>query len=265
MNIFTGMLVFAAGSLAGWIIELNYRTFVSQKKLVNPGFLSGPYLPIYGFGTFFLFLLSLPEMSLWLRVIFFLAATTILEWLTGEFFLKFFNLRLWDYTKKKFNYKGLVCPEFSIYWTILAMLFYFFAFPPLKELTLTASTVYYAYLAVGFYYGIFIEDVVVSFHLASKLSRAIKEEVERQSRLLKLKVRELSLDQRIVDLRLLKLQLRNNNSTGKKNFSSVIRFFNPFSSLSVLTGEKEKVDVMENIKTYVDKHWRGSKQKGQET
>ncbi|OQY40076.1 MAG: hypothetical protein B6229_02460 [Spirochaetaceae bacterium 4572_7] len=43
---------------------------------------------------------------------------TILELLTGEFFLRFYSLRLWDYTNNRFNYKGLVCPRFSIYWTI---------------------------------------------------------------------------------------------------------------------------------------------------
>ena len=42
--------LFFMGSLTGWGIELLYRRFVSQKKWVNPGFLSGPYLPIYGFG-----------------------------------------------------------------------------------------------------------------------------------------------------------------------------------------------------------------------
>ena len=42
--------LFFVGSLTGWVLELFYRRFVSQKKWVNPGFLSGPYLPIYGFG-----------------------------------------------------------------------------------------------------------------------------------------------------------------------------------------------------------------------
>ena len=47
--------LFAIGSLIGWIIELFFRRFVSQKKWMNPGFLTGPYLPIYGFGVLVLY------------------------------------------------------------------------------------------------------------------------------------------------------------------------------------------------------------------
>jgi uncharacterized membrane protein len=34
----------------GWIIETVYRSY-NEKKIVNAGFLSGPFLPIYGFGA----------------------------------------------------------------------------------------------------------------------------------------------------------------------------------------------------------------------
>ena len=50
--------LFFVGSLTGWVLELFYRRFVSQKKWVNPGFLSGPYLPIYGFGLVLLYLIA---------------------------------------------------------------------------------------------------------------------------------------------------------------------------------------------------------------
>ena len=43
--------LFVIGSLFGWVLELFFRRFVSQKKWMNPGFLTGPYLPIYGFGV----------------------------------------------------------------------------------------------------------------------------------------------------------------------------------------------------------------------
>ncbi|MCR5514667.1 MAG: putative ABC transporter permease [Bacilli bacterium] len=47
--------LFVVGSLIGWVIELLFRRFVSQKKWVNPGFLTGPYLPIYGFDVLVLY------------------------------------------------------------------------------------------------------------------------------------------------------------------------------------------------------------------
>ena len=41
------LYLFAFFSLAGWILEVSFRS-TTQKKLVNPGFLAGPYLPLYG-------------------------------------------------------------------------------------------------------------------------------------------------------------------------------------------------------------------------
>ena len=47
------VFIFCLGSTFGSTVELFFRRIV-HKKWVNPGFLIGPYLPIYGFGLFFL-------------------------------------------------------------------------------------------------------------------------------------------------------------------------------------------------------------------
>ena len=50
MNMFlTLAFLFFIGSVIGWILELFYRRMISSKKWINPGFLVGPYLPLYGF------------------------------------------------------------------------------------------------------------------------------------------------------------------------------------------------------------------------
>jgi uncharacterized membrane protein len=49
-KILTYFLYFSIMAFAGWIIETIYRS-CSEKKFVNAGFLSGPFLPIYGFGA----------------------------------------------------------------------------------------------------------------------------------------------------------------------------------------------------------------------
>lgn len=64
MNLFlTIAFLFFIGSMAGWVIEVVFRRFFSsanpERKWINPGFLSGPYLPLYGFSLCVLFLLSL--------------------------------------------------------------------------------------------------------------------------------------------------------------------------------------------------------------
>ena len=40
------IFIFYIGSTCGWILELFFRRIV-HGKWVNPGFLIGPYLPIY--------------------------------------------------------------------------------------------------------------------------------------------------------------------------------------------------------------------------
>ena len=59
MNKFlTFIFIFFIGSTAGWVLELFYRR-IDHGKWVNPGFLVGPYLPIYGFGLCILLLLAI--------------------------------------------------------------------------------------------------------------------------------------------------------------------------------------------------------------
>ena len=49
MEIFLNLaFLFFIGSILGWILELFFRKFISTKRWINPGFLTGPYLPIYG-------------------------------------------------------------------------------------------------------------------------------------------------------------------------------------------------------------------------
>ena len=44
------LYVFIIGSFLGYIAEVLFRRFVSMKRWINPGFLRGPCLPLYGFG-----------------------------------------------------------------------------------------------------------------------------------------------------------------------------------------------------------------------
>lgn len=50
MNVFlTLAFLFFIGSIIGWLMELVFRKIISSGKWINPGFLVGPYLPLYGF------------------------------------------------------------------------------------------------------------------------------------------------------------------------------------------------------------------------
>ena len=49
------LFLFAVGSFLGWVLEVFYRRFFSAKKWVNPGFMKGPWVPLYGFGVLVMF------------------------------------------------------------------------------------------------------------------------------------------------------------------------------------------------------------------
>jgi uncharacterized membrane protein len=110
-------------SFVGWIIEVVYRSS-KEKRFVNPGFLSGPFVPIYGFGAVIITGISVEFSSLaapidWTIT---LLSPTILEYFGGRLMQKCFGMKLWDYSKRRFNLNGYICLRFSLYWAILAAL-----------------------------------------------------------------------------------------------------------------------------------------------
>lgn len=48
--LFTWWIYFVAYSVGGWAMESTYCS-IGERRLVNRGFLNGPYCPIYGAGA----------------------------------------------------------------------------------------------------------------------------------------------------------------------------------------------------------------------
>lgn len=180
--------LFVIGSLAGWIIEVLFRRFFSRKKWMNPGFLTGPYLPIYGFGVIGLYVLSeifinveieskLPQWALIIITILIIGAILIaIEFIAGLIFIKGMGLKLWDYSDRKGNILGIVCPLFDVLWTAAGAIYFFFIHPELKEaikwISLESHNVYY--LFIGIVIGMMLVDAAYSIHLATIMSKFAK-------------------------------------------------------------------------------------------
>lgn len=168
--------LFVIGSLIGWVIELFFRRFVSQKKWMNPGFLTGPYLPIYGFGVLVLYGVSnLPfgisnqPVDIIVHILVIGAGMTLIEFIAGLIFIKGFKIKLWDYSNRKWNIMGIICPSFSIIWLGVGSLYYFLLNPVLVNgLTWISENLIYTYF-VGAVIGAMIVDFAYSIHLATKL------------------------------------------------------------------------------------------------
>lgn len=168
------LAVFAICASAGWILEVIYRSVVG-KRFINPGFLTGCALPIYGVGGLLLYILGkyvnlISGTVLRLAVIFVGGAgiMTLIELIGGMFLLKAYNIMLWDYTDLKFNYKGLICLRFSLYWGICCVFFYILLFPILTKFVGYVTSAAFIFLT-GIYFGIFVIDVADALKLATRL------------------------------------------------------------------------------------------------
>ena len=191
-----GSTLFVIGSLFGWIIELLFRRFVSQKKWMNPGFLSGPYLPIYGFGITALYGISNIPLGInsviadvIVRIVIIGFGMTLIEFIAGLIFIKGFGVKLWDYSNRKGNVMGIICPTFSLIWIIVGSVYYFFLNPFLVDgISWISENLIYTYF-IGLVIGAIFVDLAYSIHLATKL-RQIKETENERFEELKIKWKE---------------------------------------------------------------------------
>ena len=170
--------LFVIGSLFGWVLELFFRRFVSQKKWMNPGFLVGPYLPIYGFGVLCLYAVSNISFGIseeWLDIIIHIlligVLMTVVEFLAGLIFIKGLKVKLWDYSNRKGNIMGIICPSFSLIWLAVGSLYFFFLNPSLvKVIGWISENLIYTYF-IGGVVGAMVVDFAYSLHLGIKVKQ----------------------------------------------------------------------------------------------
>lgn len=176
-------LLFFIGAIGGYLLELVFRRIVHH-QWINPGFLVGPYLPLYGFGVVILFgigrIFDLFEIQpLWLKDIvvilimsFFM---TLVEYITGLIFIKGMNIKLWDYSSRLGNIQGIICPLFSLAWTLVAALYYLLLDPYLLDWVLWLSSHLEFSFVIGLFAGVVIVDVGYSFKISSKIKKIAKD------------------------------------------------------------------------------------------
>lgn len=177
MKIFFEILVvFILGSSFGYLLEVAYRSY-KLKRLINPGFLVGCCLPIYGVGCVVLYLLcsvnlTFIKQKVW-QVVFLVAIATVLmtviEYIAGLISIKVFKNRLWDYSNRKFNIQGIICPTFSCVWGVCCLLFYFLVFPWISVVAEAVSSSFWGIFFVGIYFGVLAVDVGYSMHVMTAI------------------------------------------------------------------------------------------------
>lgn len=107
-------LFFIIYSFLGWIVETLF-VFLDTKKLINRGFLIGPYCPIYGVGGILVtYFLSNYKDNIFITFGMAVIIFAILEYFTNYIMEKLFKARWWDYTNFKYNINGRICLEILI-------------------------------------------------------------------------------------------------------------------------------------------------------
>ncbi len=186
MNVFLTLAsLFFIGSVLGWILELFYRRLTSkQHKWMNPGFCTGPYVPLYGCGLCLLYLIAglesyLPFANAALKkaVLFLLMAVcmTAIEYLAGIISLRCTKVRLWDYSDEWGNVQGIICPKYSLCWALLGAVYYFFIHPYILDALKWLSANLAFSFVIGVFFGVFAVDAAKSAELVARLKRFAEE------------------------------------------------------------------------------------------
>lgn len=164
-------IIYLIGSIFGFILEVLYRRFFSTNKWINPGFLTGPYQPLYGFGVLILYLISLLNIHIIYKLLIIVTSLTLLEYITGLIFIKLLNIKLWDYSNTKYNISGIITPVFSLYWLILGSLYIYLINPLIINIL---NNINYNNLLLIFSLGIIFAIILIDFLHNINFARKIK-------------------------------------------------------------------------------------------
>lgn len=121
-TIFQWLMLFYFYCFFGWCFESTYVS-LKERRLVNRGFMRGPFLPIYGSGAIMMLVVSMPvKDNLVLTYITGMLGATALEYVTGVAMESLFKVRYWDYSNQRFQFQGHICLSSSLAWGALTIL-----------------------------------------------------------------------------------------------------------------------------------------------
>lgn len=189
INILELITYFIIYSFLGWVMESVVRS-ICERKLINTGFLKGPFCPIYGIGAsiMLLFLESYENKPLLLFCIA-IVLLTAWEYVVGVLLEKLFHTKYWDYSDHKFNFQGRICLTNSICWGILGVLFVKYIHPFIQEVIANIDVNLLNYV-ITILFVIFLADTVTSI-IHVKNMKATLEKIEDINKEIKEKLKEI--------------------------------------------------------------------------
>lgn len=242
--------LFAVYCFFGWIYESTYVS-IEHKKLVNRGFLNGPFLPIYGFGAIIILFCSLPVRNN-IVLVFLLGGlgATILEYFTGLVMESMFHVRYWDYTRQPLNLNGYICLGCSLMWGGLSIVLTSFLHKPVEKILLSANNNQVMFFDVLFL-AYFSFDMYLSTKAAFDLRKIIDEQILQNEKVLRLQKR---LDVMIAfandDMEQLKERFNDEIDDITDYFSEKKEKFTDYINEAKLEAENLKSELTKTIEGY---------------
>ena len=167
------LMYFFIYSFAGWVWESCYVS-VKEHRLVNRGFIRGPFLPLYGSGA--LLMLAVSEPFQHRPVLMFFAGSicaTVLEYLTGAVMETLFRIRYWDYSHLKFNLNGYISLSSSILWGVFTILLAEYVHPFVQSL-LSPVPLPVRNTVLTVVFVLFSADFFISFRTALQFRKVLE-------------------------------------------------------------------------------------------
>lgn len=184
-------ILFIIYSFLGWGMEVILGV-VKGHKLVNRGFLIGPYCPIYGWGCLFIifFLDRYRDDSLLVLFVMAVVICSILEYITSYVMEKKFNARWWDYSNKRFNLNGRICLETMIPFGILGTIVVCLVNPFFVSVLIKIPDVILEIIAIVILMIFLIDNIVTCKIIIGFKDEVVKAEKDRTEEISK-KVKEV--------------------------------------------------------------------------
>ena len=154
-------------AVIGYFSEVIYCSLI-KRRLVNRGFLYGPYCPIYGFGALMIIIFLKPFKNNFILVfVLGLILASILEYFTSWALEKLFSIKLWDYSKHRVNINGRVCLLNSTLFGIMGLLGVYFIDPFLFPIIMDLDPQILHLLGVMVVFIFTLDTTVSVIHLKS--------------------------------------------------------------------------------------------------
>lgn len=162
--LFEAFYFFIIGAFLGWVLEIVYK-IITKKQNKSAGILFGPFCILYGIGVMIISLIFNGNISPKLIFLLTTVLMSVLEYITYILLFNIYGIKLWDYSEKRFNFKGIICLDFSVCWGILSLFYIKYIYPYLYDFYINIQSSKFNSLILMIIFLIILDFIISSVKL----------------------------------------------------------------------------------------------------